>query len=174
MTPEQAHFLLHEIYIPQIRQEHATTRRVIEAVPAERSDYKPDEKSMSAWQLACHIATTEMFFMSAVSNGVFNRADAALPEHIKTPAELSNWYAESHAKAVEILAAIPAADLIKNISFAIFNFPAVQYPAMMLSHSTHHRGQLSAYLRPMGAKVPRIYGGSADDPIDFSKAQKQG
>jgi uncharacterized damage-inducible protein DinB len=35
-----------------------------------------------------------------------------------------------------------------------------------MSHSIHHRGQLSAYLRPMGAKVPSIYGGSADEPFD--------
>jgi uncharacterized damage-inducible protein DinB len=40
----------------------------------------------------------------------------------------------------------------------------------MLSHSAHHRGQLSAYLRPMGAKVPRIYGGSADEPIEIPAA----
>lgn len=171
MTSEQAHFLLHEIYLPQIQNEQKTTRRVIEAVPADRSDYKPDEKSMTAWQLACHIATSEMFFLSGAANGAFNRADAALPDHIKTPADLSNWYTESHAKAVARLAAIPDENLLNNISFAIFNFPVIHYPAMMLAHSTHHRGQLSTYLRPMGAKVPRIYGGSADDPIDFSKAQ---
>jgi hypothetical protein len=73
MTPEQAHFLLHEIYLPQIRSEQEITRRVIEAVPAERSDYKPDEKSMSAWQLACHIATSEMFFMSGATTALTRR-----------------------------------------------------------------------------------------------------
>jgi uncharacterized damage-inducible protein DinB len=33
------------------------------------------------------------------------------------------------------------------------------------NHSVHHRGQLSTYLRPMGSKVPAIYGGSADEPF---------
>ena len=173
MTPEQAHFLLHEVYLPQIQNEQKTTRRVIEAVPAACCDYKPDEKSMTAWQLATHIATSEIFFMSGATNGAFSRGDAALPESLKTPGDLVTWYGENHAAAVARLAAVPDNELVKNISFAIFNFPAIQYPAMMLAHSTHHRGQLSAYLRPMGAKVPRIYGGSADDPIDFSRAQAQ-
>ena len=33
--------------------------------------------------------------------------------------------------------------------------------------SVHHRGQLSTYLRPMGSKVPSIYGGSADEPVQM-------
>lgn len=174
MTPEQAHFLLHEVYLPQIHNEHKTTRRVIEAVPADRCSYKPDEKSMSAWELAHHIASTEIFFMRGVAGGAFQRENGAIPDSVKTPADLVEWYEENHAKAVARLAATPSADLVKNLSFAIFNFPAIQYPAMMLSHSIHHRGQLSAYLRPMGAKVPGIYGPSADEPIDMTSAQAQG
>lgn len=42
--------------------------------------------------------------------------------------------------------------------------PAVRLVSFMTHHSIHHRGQLSAYLRPMGAKVPSIYGPSADEP----------
>jgi uncharacterized damage-inducible protein DinB len=49
--------------------------------------------------------------------------------------------------------------------FGMFNLPAVMYLQFMLNHSIHHRGQLSAYLRPMGAKVPSIYGGSFDEPM---------
>lgn len=172
MTPEQAYFLLHEVYLPQIKNEHQTTRRVIEAVPADRASYKPDEKAKNAWELACHLASSEIFFMSGAANGVFNRQDAAIPDSVKTPADLSKWYAETHAAAVNKLAETKPDDLVKNLSFAIFNFPAIHYPAMMLSHSAHHRGQLSTYLRPMGSKIPRIYGGSADEPIDTSRAQQ--
>ena len=45
-----------------------------------------------------------------------------------------------------------------------FNFPAVIYLSFLIRHQVHHRGQLSVYLRPMGAKVPAIYGGSFDEP----------
>ena len=45
------------------------------------------------------------------------------------------------------------------------------YLNLMMNHMIHHRGQLSAYLRPMGAKVPSIYGGSADEPFQMEGAQ---
>ncbi len=171
MTPDQATFLLHEVYLPQIRNEQTTTRRVIEAIPADKGDYKPDPKSMSAMDLAKHIASAEVFFMNGVSHGEFNRADGSVPEHVKTPAQLAAWYDENFTKAVEKLAGTKAPDLTKNMTFAIFTQPAISYVGIMLSHSIHHRGHLSAYLRPMGAKIPRIYGGSADEPIDLSQAQ---
>jgi len=53
--------------------------------------------------------------------------------------------------------------LVKVVDFrGILKFPAVIYLQIALSHSIHHRGQLSMYLRPMGAKVPSIYGESFD------------
>jgi uncharacterized damage-inducible protein DinB len=171
MTPEQAHFLLHEVYLPQIHNEHKTTCRLIEAIPADRLDYKPDEKAKSAWDLACHLASSEIFFMTGSASGVFDRAAGAIPESVKTPAELSAWYRENHAKAAARLAETSDADLTKTLTFAIFTFPAIFYPGMMINHSVHHRGQLSTYLRPMGSKIPRIYGGSADEPMEVSRAQ---
>lgn len=174
MNSEQAHFLLHEMYLPQIRNEQRTTRRVIDAIPADRSGYKPDEKAKTAWELAQHLVSSEMFFMTGTANGAFSREDGAIPESIKTPAELAEWYGEAHAKAVERMAAIEPEALTKTLKFAIFEFPAVCYAGMMISHSVHHRGQLSTYLRPMGSKIPRIYGGSADEPIEMPRAQSQG
>ena len=49
----------------------------------------------------------------------------------------------------------------------MINAPAVTFLNFMNVHAIHHRGQLSAYLRPMGAKVPKIYGGSADEPFQM-------
>jgi uncharacterized damage-inducible protein DinB len=171
MTPEQATFLLHEVYLPQIRNEHKITRRVIEAIPADQGDYKPDPKSMGSLQLAKHLASSEVFFMMGAAHGEFKRENAAMEDSVKTPADLSAWYEEHSNKAVAALAAVSGADLAKNLHFAIFDLPAINYIGVMLSHSAHHRGQLSAYLRPMGAKVPRIYGGSADDPIEMPAAK---
>jgi uncharacterized damage-inducible protein DinB len=172
MTPEQATFLLNEIYIPEITNESKTTRRIIEAVPADKGEYKPDERSMSAWALASHIAGSEVFFLNGVINGQFVRGDGAVPESVKTPAELGAWFEENHNKATARLKGLGAAELTRNIDFmGVFNLPALQYLALMTNHSIHHRGQLSAYLRPMGAKVPRIYGGSADEPIEMPQAQ---
>jgi len=52
----------------------------------------------------------------------------------------------------------------------VFRLPAAMYLGFELNHTVHHRGQLSAYLRPMGAKVPDIYGGSADEPFQAPSA----
>jgi len=175
MTPDQAVFLLNEIYLPQIRNEQPLTRKIIEAIPADKTEYKPDPKSKSALELASHIAGSEVFFISGVANGAFSRADAAIPETVKTPAALLAWYDEHFAAAVAKLAASSPASLLKEINFAIFNLPGIAYISLMISHSIHHRGQLSTYLRPMGSKIPAIYGGSADEPIDataLAKAKK--
>jgi uncharacterized damage-inducible protein DinB len=169
MTPEQATFVMQEMYLPQIHHERKTTRRVIEAIPHDKCDHKPDDKAKSAMELAKHLASSEVFFMSGVANGVFNREDAAIPDSVKTPADLLKWYDEHFAKAASKLAATKPDDLVKPLDFAIFKMPAINYTGLMINHSVHHRGQLSTYLRPMGSKVPAIYGGSADEPIDLTK-----
>src|SRR6266404_7177458 len=160
MTPEQATFLLNGVYLPQIHNEHKTTRRVIEAIPADQTGYKPDPKAKSAFELASHIAASECFFMRGVVNGAFNSADGKINESVKTPADLLAWYDENFAQAVAALATVKGEDLVKDIDFhGVFNYPAIVYSGLMISHSIHHRGQLSTYLRPMGSKIPRIYGG---------------
>jgi uncharacterized damage-inducible protein DinB len=53
--------------------------------------------------------------------------------------------------------------LARMIDFrGMLQWPAVSFIRLGLSHTIHHRGQLSMYLRPMGAKVPSIYGESYD------------
>ena len=63
--------------------------------------------------------------------------------------------------------AVSGEQLVKRIDFrGLFQFPAVIYIQVGLSHTVHHRGQLSMYLRPMGAKVPSIYGESYDARVE--------
>jgi uncharacterized damage-inducible protein DinB len=57
-------------------------------------------------------------------------------------------------------------DLATPVDFiGLRNDPAVAYLNIAILHSVHHRGRLSAYLRPMGARVPAIYAESADEPF---------
>jgi uncharacterized damage-inducible protein DinB len=166
MTPEQATFLLNEIYLPQIHNEHKTTRRVIAAVPADQGGYRPDPKSMSALELAWHLVSSETFFINGIVAGKYERGGGARPESVKTLVDVLQWDDENFEKSVAQLPALKAEDLVRPIDFFGFmTFPALQYAGLMCSHSVHHRGQLSSYLRPMGAKVPRIYGPSGDEPM---------
>jgi uncharacterized damage-inducible protein DinB len=172
MTNDQAEFLLHHVYLPQIKNEQKTTSRVLAAIPADKCDWKPHPASMSAMELAWHIASADCFFLNGVAAGKFERG-GAMPETIKTPADIVNWFNENFAKAFDAVAELKGDQLTQVIDFqGVFNFPAIVYVGLMNNHSIHHRGQLSAYLRPMGGKVPAIYGGSADEPMKTPAAAK--
>ena len=159
MTPETAKALL-EFLLPQLQQESATTRKVLAAVPSQRCDYKPSELCMSGLDLAGHIAAAEVFFLSGVVNGAFEWKQ---PE-FKTPAEVVAFYDANVPALVAKVGAMPADKLAQTVTFSIWTDPAVTFLNLGLKHGIHHRGQLSSYLRPMGGKVPSIYGPSADEP----------
>jgi len=88
------------------------------------------------------------------------------PAAPSTISAIVNWYETNHRERVNKLKSLPADKLMKPIPlFAGMELPAVAYLNILNLHSSHHRGQLSTYLRPMGSKVPAIYGGSADEPM---------
>jgi len=160
MTNEAAK-ILGDFLVAQIRQESATTRKVLAAVPAGNTEYKPSEKCMGGLQLATHIAAADAFFLRGVIDGEFKWEQPDL----KTPDEVVAWYDAQLPALLDAAAALPPEKLTKPLKFAIFELPALDYLTMSLKHTIHHRGQLSAYLRPMGGKVPSIYGPSADEGI---------
>jgi uncharacterized damage-inducible protein DinB len=161
MTEEQGVWM-RDFYLKPLKLESDTTFKVISAVPAESAEYRPDAASRTALDLLRHIATADNRFVESVINGVFS-TQGIMPDAIKTPAEVAAWYADRHARNREALAQVAAADLIKPVDFrGMFTWPAVSFLQLGLHHTIHHRGQLSAYLRAMGAKVPSIYGESWD------------
>jgi uncharacterized damage-inducible protein DinB len=60
--------------------------------------------------------------------------------------------------------ALDGAHLAATVDFYGMQMPNAQFLVWQAVHNAHHRGQLATYLRPMGSKVPSIYGGSADEP----------
>ena len=163
LTPDQARLILATTGLPSLNAEHAVTKRVIAAIPAEKADYRPDDIGRSAIDLAWHIVAAETRFLEAVASGAFDFSGGTRPESVRTPADVVDWYSERFGKDVDRLKEMAGDQLIKVIDFrGLFHFPAVVYVQIGLNHSIHHRGQLSMYLRPMGAKVPSIYGESYD------------
>jgi uncharacterized damage-inducible protein DinB len=164
LTGEQAVTLLQNLYLGTLKNESKITKKIIAAVPADRCEHRPDPVSKNAIELARHIAAADNRFLETVINGVFDATTAAIPENVKTPAEIAAWYEERFAKNFEALAKLNGEQLVKIVDFrGMFQRPAVTFLMMGLHHTIHHRGQLSAYLRSMGAKVPSIYGESYDD-----------
>lgn len=168
MQAEQASFLL-SVLATQLKNEHKTTVKVVEAMPADRLSYQPDPRSMNALDLAFHIAGSECFFMEGAVKGEFPEYGKR-PEALNTPAAVSKWYQEQFQQWVERVEKMTAEELLREVPFHGWNPTALTCLQIMLSHSIHHRGQLSAYLRPMGGKVPSIYGSSADDKVSEAAA----
>jgi uncharacterized damage-inducible protein DinB len=163
MTPEFA-TTYRDLTLDGFRHELETTRKVIAAVPDAKSDYKPDPHARTAKELAWHIAVSEVDFLKSILNLKFEMN--AEPETPATIAEILAWHDQKMQPALDRLSAMTAEQLLTPINFVgLFNFPAVVYLGFLNNHSVHHRAALATYLRPMGSKVPSIYGGSYDEPF---------
>jgi uncharacterized damage-inducible protein DinB len=147
-----------------ITREAEITKKVIAAVPDAASSYKPDPNARTAKELAWHIANSDIQFLEGIADLNFNMET---PEHKpETSAEMVAWYDERMKRGVARIAAMTPEQLLTPVPFfGVFNLPAVLYLGFLSSHSIHHRGELTTYLRPMGSKVPSIYGGSYDEPF---------
>ena len=172
LTPDQATVALQTIWLPAFTMEHPITKGVISAIPPDKADYRPDAVVKSGLDLAWHIVSAELMFLNGVADGQFTFGGTK-PEAVRTPADVVAWYSEQFAATVERLKTMTGEQLTKPIDFrGMFTRPAVTFLQSGLSHTIHHRGQLSMYLRPMGAKVPSIYGESFDAREARERAQK--
>jgi uncharacterized damage-inducible protein DinB len=163
LQPDKALQLL-ETELSVLANEHDRTRKLIEAIPLDKGDYRPDSISPSALDLAWHIAVAENRFLDAVASGAFNFEGGKRPDSVQNSADVSRWYNEAFQKNMARLKELTGEQAAKVIDFrGRMQWPAVMFLRLGMNHAIHHRGQLSMYLRPMGAKVPSIYGESYDD-----------
>lgn len=171
ITTEQAAFFL-QLELTAQKSEHGTTKRVIEAIPADKSDYRPDPYSKTALELAWHITAAEHRFLSGIPAGVFDFSPIHRAENVKTPADIANWLDQSFNENIQKISVMTPEQASKILDFrGMFQLPAIAYSRFSLSHTIHHRGQLSAYIRAMGGKVPAIYGESYDSAEAKKSAQ---
>jgi uncharacterized damage-inducible protein DinB len=171
MSPEQAKGMA-AMMVDGILREAQITRKVIAAVPEDKVDFKLGEKGWPASKLARHIVYSEAWFANSIINGEFG--EESEPEAPATIADLVKWYDETLPALTAKVGELSAEQLLKPLNFYnVFNMPAVMYLNFWSSHSIHHRGYLAAYLRAMNAKVPSIYGGSADEPFEMPAAAAQ-
>jgi len=140
--------------------------RVLKAVPSDKTAYKPHERSTSAGDLVWLIASEWGDAREIIDEGKVNYVVRP------APAKVSDAVAAFEKNASDIeqrLAKVDDAAWSKKAQFLMDGTVAWEAPLGdmlygFLFDAIHHRGQLSTYLRPMGAKVPSIYGPSADDP----------
>jgi uncharacterized damage-inducible protein DinB len=140
--------------------------RVLKALPQDRLDYKPDPKSRSAAQLAWVLAAEEAALVTLIDKGEVEWKEEPPPASVD---EIVAVYERNSAAVNDRLAKLDAAAWGKKVRMLMGGQPVWEDTLEgmawgFLFDAVHHRGQLSTYLRPMGGKVPSIYGPSADDP----------
>ena len=154
-----------EFYIARRKAELPAFLRVLKAIPQGRLDYRPDPKARNAAELAWLLATEEAALASLFETGVVEWKESAPPASIDT---IVAAFERSSAEVSERLGRIDEAAWENKVRFLVsggaWEDTLSQMAWGFLFDAIHHRGQLSTHLRPMGSKVPSIYGPSADDP----------
>ena len=164
MTSGEARTLL-EVFVPSYEDERAITHRVLTAIPDSGAQYQPDAKARTAIQLAYHLAHSETWFLHSIAGGSFLfDGEERMPDELSKPSAIAAWYLKATEEGLEKVKRISSEHAAKTVDFFVTSMPNVMCLQAMLNHTIHHRGQLAAYLRPAGGKVPDIYGGSADEP----------
>ena len=151
-----------------IKREAEITKRVLAAIPDAKSDYRPDPYARTGWELAWHLANTDIQFLDAIADLKFDMQSMQSPRTDKPTnvTELVTWYGQNIERGVGRVDTMSPDQLLTSVDFlGVFNFPSVLYLGFLNNHSIHHRGELATYLRPMGSKCPSIYGGSYDEPF---------
>jgi uncharacterized damage-inducible protein DinB len=146
--------------------EFPATCQVLAAVKDDTRAYKPDPKSRSAWEIATHLATADIWFIDSIVNGKFEfnpEAAKKAESQFAKVGDVVEFYKKAFPEKLKQLRALPAEKLTAPLSFfGVMEMPTLKYIGFANNHSIHHRGQLAAYLRALGSKVPNIYGPSAD------------
>jgi uncharacterized damage-inducible protein DinB len=139
--------------------------RVLKAVPADQGGYRPHPRSTSAGDLVWLLATELQDACELVDRGEVNYTPRPAPSVTEAVAA----YERNAGELEKRLPSVTDAQWEKPAKF-LANGQVVWETSLgdmlfgFLFDAIHHRGQLSSYLRPMGATVPSIYGPSADDP----------
>lgn len=164
MTPQEAQGLAG--YLCQhLDMERQITRRILAALPEDRLNFKLGEKGRTAAELAWHLVQSERGFAEGIAGLTF---DTWTPEGQPpaTVAEIVAAYDRDISPTIERVKAMTGEQLATLVSFmGLEPLPVVFYIGWSAHHTIHHRGQLSTYLRAMNARVPAMYGGSADEPM---------
>lgn len=154
----------------ELRQEAATTRRVLERVPEEKLSWKPHAKSLSLGQLSLHVASIPGDLVGLAQLEEFDASQAnfvpsepASIDQILTALDASVKTAENYLSSLDDKTAAENWRLTLR-GKEVFSMPRIGLlRTIMLNHWYHHRGQLAVYLRLLEVPVPVIYGRSADE-----------
>lgn len=148
-------------------RENATTRRVLQCVPAEQSEFRPAGNTRTTRELSSIFSLGQGGIAAALSN--LWQWPPQFPATPSTWNDVLDAFDATTAAVDDAIAKTSDSRLAETIPFFVApkqpgDIPVSELIWFMLMDGIHHRGQLSVYLRAMNAKVPSIYGPSADEP----------
>lgn len=163
---------LSELLLADLEREAERSRRALEQVPEGKDDWKPHDKSMIFGYLASLVATIPSWIAMIVTQDELDVAPVDGPKIERARDETSDALTKSLNKtAADARAALEqTTDEHLLTSWRLLARGQVVWEGARhemirdtLSHWAHHRGQMTVYLRLLGAKVPALYGPSADE-----------
>jgi len=153
--------------LPEFDQEMATTRRLLERVPSDRGQWKPHPKSFALGHLAQLVSWMPGWIANTMRHTDLNLATA--PGYsFETTETLLAGFDQNVREAREALRSSQDSDFaipwsLKRGDQVLFTAPRGSVVRMHISHLSHHRGQLTVYLRLIDVPIPSIYGPTADE-----------
>ena len=163
---------LKDFLLAEMDREVDRSRRALEQVPEDKQDWKPHEKSMAFGYLANMVATIPMWIAMQINQDELDIAPKDGGKFEMKPLNTSAEYIEALDKAAagarEAFEKTSDEHLKTNWQLkaggnVVAEAPRYEMIQDTFGHWAHHRGQMTVYLRLMDAKVPAIYGPSADD-----------
>lgn len=164
--------MLIEMYLGLLDREVERTRRALHQVPENHDDWKPHAKSMALGSLVSMIASMPSYLALMITADELDLTPAT-PQHKPVAQHTRDaWLAALDHAAASARSALSGANeaLLETLWTVKANGNVVSVASRadmisdMYAHMSHHRGQLTVYLRLLGATVPALYGPSADDP----------
>jgi uncharacterized damage-inducible protein DinB len=155
--------------VQEFEQESATTRRLLERVPADQLAWKPHPKSMSLGELALHIAQGPGFLIAWAAADSSEAPDFEGPRQAGSVEQILSTHDQGVQTVKNTLERLGEGGLQGNCKVTKGGVTLLEMPkkalvrTLVLNHLVHHRGQLSVYLRLLNVPVPSIYGPSADE-----------
>ena len=154
----------YKYFVERWKQEQPAFAKVLKAMPAERLDYRPHERSSAAGDLAWQLVIEQKMMGRITEGGEFPWDSAEKPgSHEELVAAWERYTAELEKKLEQLDDAKAGESATMKMGESGWTESIHDMLWGFLFDMVHHRGQLSTYLRPMGGKVPSIYGPSADD-----------
>jgi uncharacterized damage-inducible protein DinB len=160
--------------ITEFEEQAPLTRKFLERLPQDKLAWKPHDKSLTAGQLALHIARVPGAIARLVQQNPAQAPD--IGRHMPQPAtlqEILKAHDEGVATVKSELAKFDDGAMqelwhLKQGDRELFACPRAKFVRdIMLSHWYQHRGQFSVYLRMLNIAVPSTWGPSADEPPSF-------